>query len=153
LGRAYLELRDLRKARRLLEQAKTNAHALHRKRMEVLALGSLVALEAMEGNLDAARRLLTAAMTLMRDERSTEEALICIVAAGDLEWAAGRQASALSIWRWVAASDDFDIPDRDLVRLKIDRALTQARELDCTSTADTVSLEDMLRQAERLSQG
>ncbi len=156
LGRAYLELRDLRKARRLLEQAKTNAHALHRKRMEMLALGSLVSLEALEGNVENARRALATALASMRDERSQEDAFICIVSAGDVEWAMGRQASALSIWRWAAANEDFDIPDRDLARMKLDRALREAPHLDTTKAAhasDPRSLAEMLQHAERLCEG
>jgi tetratricopeptide (TPR) repeat protein len=162
LGRAYLELRDLAKARGLLEQAITNAHALHRERMEVLALGSMVALEALEGNVEAARRTLAKALDLVQGEKLNEEGFICIVASGDVEWAAGRQAHALSIWRWAATCEAFDIPDRDVARLKLDRALREAPHLvaakaadaDANSDAsDTPSLADMLRQAERLCQG
>jgi tetratricopeptide (TPR) repeat protein len=154
LGRAYLELREVAKARRLIEQAIASARSLHRPRIELLALGSLVALEALEGHVGAARRTLASALTMVRDEKSTENAFICIVASGDVEWAEGRRATALSIWRWAAASEHFDVPDRDLVRLKLDRALREAPEPAATAPdlGDARSLGDMLRHAEHLCQ-
>jgi tetratricopeptide (TPR) repeat protein len=155
LGRAYLELRDFAKSRPLLEQAVTSARALHRQRIELLALGSMVALEALEGHVEAALRMLAMALDVMREERSKEDAFICIVASGDVEWAAGSQAGALSIWRWAAAREDFDIPDRDLARLRVERALgvaPQAGAVGPADASDTRSLADMLRHAARLCQ-
>ncbi|MEO8526330.1 MAG: tetratricopeptide repeat protein, partial [Caldimonas sp.] len=86
LGRACLELRDLVRARPFLERAIQEARVLHRVKIELLAAGALTALEALEGDADAARRSLATVLALARNQDVTEAAFVSIVAAGDVEW-------------------------------------------------------------------
>ena len=154
LGRAFVELRDLVRARRYLERAIDEARTAQRERAELLAMAAMTALEALEGHPEAARRSLATALELGRRRESQETAYICIVASGDVEWAVGRRASALAIWRWVVASDAFDVPDRDLVRVKLDgmlRDTTVPSAADVGDVAETNSLGEMLELAESLS--